>query len=112
MFLPFQLLKYWESAIETIFNTKFNPISGLNLINLNERITPTTRAKEGLPKKLNTKSKFLKAFKFPNKVPIAINITGTIIGIMDSLNLKFFAVFDQKTNWHQTLIYCKLNMKK
>ena len=38
-------------------------------------MTPTSKAKEGFPKKLNIKSKFLKAFKFPNKVPIAINIT-------------------------------------
>ena len=73
----------------------------MNLINLNERTTPTTKAKEGLLKKLNTKSKFLKVFKFPNKVPIAINITGTIIGIMDSLKLgNFLLFFDQKTNWH------------
>ena len=38
---------------------KLSPISGLNLINLNERITPMAKAKEGFPKNLNIKSKFL-----------------------------------------------------
>ena len=91
---PIPVIKTIGKALESPFLIqKISPISGLNLISLNERMTPTSKAKEGFPKKLNIKSKFLKVFKFPNKVPIAINITGTIIGIMDSLKLGNFLLF-------------------
>ena len=104
---PIPVIKIIGKALERPFLIqKFNPTLGLNFINLNERITPTTKAKEGFPKRLNIKSKFLKVFKFPNKLPTAINITGTIMGSMDSLKLgNFLLFFVQKTNWYRTLIY-------
>ena len=55
---PIPVIKTIGKALEKPFLTqKYNPTLGLNLINLNERTAPTTKAKEGLLKKINTKMK-------------------------------------------------------
>ena len=40
----------------------------------------------------------MKVFRFPNKVPVAINITGTIIGIIDSFTLGNLLLYFWSTN--------------
>ena len=50
---PIPVIRIIGKALESPFLIqKFNPILGLNFINLNERITPTTKANEGLPKRI------------------------------------------------------------